>query len=398
MSIETLTVAILSKMSGIGKWQSNFFIELVQTWLSLKGRFNFDNLARQGKLSAESYRNNFSNTFDFKEFNKHLFDYLGEEKTWAFDPSFISKSGKKTNGIGYFWSGCAQKVKRGLEIAGLAVVDVKNHTAFHYYATQTCLEDAQNLISYYADLLTKDAANLLAVSKYVTVDAYFSKITFIDPLCKHGLEVITRLRDDAVMFYAYKGEQRSGRGRKKKFAGKIDVKNLDSTQFSVCIKDKKWTAFESLVYVKSLKRWVKAVVVQNYKADESIKNCKIFISTDTSLPGVKVYHYYHLRFQIEFIYRDGKQHLGLTHCQSTQSERLNFQFNFSLTILSLAKIVHSFNQPLEERKPFSIYDIKTQYFNERFLNIIFSALGIDAEQQNNNPKVLKLFNYAKIAA
>jgi hypothetical protein len=55
MSIETLTVAILSKMSGIGKWPNNFFIELVQTWLSLKGRFNFDNLARQGKLSAESY-------------------------------------------------------------------------------------------------------------------------------------------------------------------------------------------------------------------------------------------------------------------------------------------------------------------------------------------------------
>lgn len=64
-------------MSGIGKWQSIFFVELVQTWLSLKGRFNFDNLARQGKLSSESYRNNFSNAFDFKEFNKHLFEYIG---------------------------------------------------------------------------------------------------------------------------------------------------------------------------------------------------------------------------------------------------------------------------------------------------------------------------------
>jgi hypothetical protein len=349
-------------------------------------------------MSSESYRSNFSKNFDFKIFNKHLFSYIGSEKVWAFDPSFISKSGKKTYGIGYFWSGCSQKVKRGLEIAGLAVIDVKNHTAFHYYATQTRLEDTQNLLTYYANILVNDVTNLLAVSKYVTVDAYFSKITFIDSLCKSGLEVITRLRDDAVMFYAYKGVQKSGRGRKKQFAGKVDAKNLDSNQFRACIKEKDWTAFEGLVYVKSLKRWTKTVIIQHYRADRSIKNCKIFISTDTTLAGSDVYFYYHLRFQIEFIYRETKQHLGLTHSQSMQEKRIGFHHNFALTMLSLAKIVHWLVQPMEERKSFSIQDIKTQYFNERFLNLIFSAFGIDAEQQKNNPNTVKLFNYAKIAA
>lgn len=131
MRVSELTEAILSKMCGIGKWQAKFFIELVETWLSLKGRYTFENLSRQGLLSSESYRSNFSKLFDFKAFNRIAFDYLPVEKIWAFDPSYISKSGKKTYGIGYFWSGCAQKMKRGLEIAGLAIVDVKNHTAFH---------------------------------------------------------------------------------------------------------------------------------------------------------------------------------------------------------------------------------------------------------------------------
>lgn len=67
-------------------------------------------------------------------------------------------------------------------------------------------------------------------------------------------------------------------------------------------------------------------------------------------------------------------------------------------MLSLAKIVHWIAQPIEHRKPFSIQDIKTQYFNERFLNLIFSAFGIDAEQQKNNPNTVNLFNYTKIAA
>jgi hypothetical protein len=73
----------------------------------------------------------------------------------------------------------------------------------------------------YANLLVNDVINLLSVSKYVTVDAYFSKKTFIDPVCKSGLEVITRLRDDAVMFYAYTGIQKGGRGRKSSLQGKL---------------------------------------------------------------------------------------------------------------------------------------------------------------------------------
>lgn len=42
----------------------------------------------------------------------------------AIDPSYISKPGKKTPHIGTFWSGCASSMKHGLEIIGLALVDV----------------------------------------------------------------------------------------------------------------------------------------------------------------------------------------------------------------------------------------------------------------------------------
>jgi len=385
-------------MSLIGKWQANFFIALVTTWLSLKGRYSFENLSRQGEMSSESYRSNFSNSFDLKTFNRDLFEYIGLEKVWAFDASFLSKSGTKTYGIGYFWSGCAQKVKPGMEIAGLVIVDVKNHTAFHYYATQTKIEDCQKFLDYYAEIIVKDAMNMLLISKYVTVDAYFSKKTFIDPVCKEGFDLISRLRNDSVMFYAYLGPHPKTRGRKRKFAGKVDAKNLDESQFSACIKEDKWTAYEALVYVKSLKRWCKVVVIQHYHLDKTIKKCNIFISTDVTQSGCDVFFYYHLRFQIEFVYRDTKQHLGLNHCQSTQKERLDFHHNFSLTMLSLAKITHWLSKSKENRKAFSIHDIKAQYFNERFLNKIFNVFAITPEQQLNNPNINCLRNYAKIAA
>lgn len=146
---------------------------------------------------------------------------------------------------------------------------MKNHSAFHYYATQTILSEGQDLLKYYADLLIKDSLNLLSVSKYVAVDAYFSKKSFIDSVSQVGLDLITRMRNDAVMYYVYRGPQRTGRGRKRQFAGKIDVKNLDLSQFRACIHEQTWTAFEGLAYAKALKKWVKTVIVQNYNVNEN---------------------------------------------------------------------------------------------------------------------------------
>lgn len=399
MSIETLTRTILEKMHGIGKWQSDFFVNLVLLWLQLRGRYNFENLARQGLLSAFSYRGWFSKGFDFATFNRLLIEqYTAKERIMVFDPSFISKSGKHTYGVGYFYSGCAQAVKKGLEIAGLAAIDVLNHTAFHYLATQTVLQEGESLLSYYGKLLSGQATQLIALSRFVVVDAYFSKHSFVEAVTASGLQVITRLRDDAVLLYPYLGPRREGRGAPRKYAGKVKVKQLEQQYFKVCLKEKDFTCFQALLYCKALKRLLNVVIVHTYQADGTIKSCKIFASTDTALPGSDLWLYYHLRFQQEFLYRDGKQFLGLAHSQSRDKDRLDFQFNFSLTIISLVKVVHWMSKPIETRGAFSLQDIKTHYTNHFLLQRFFVAFGICPESAKNNPEYDKLLNYAKIAA
>jgi hypothetical protein len=62
-----------------------------------------------------------------------------------------------------------------LEIAGLAATDVLNHTAFHYIATQTVLQEGKSLLSYYGKMLSGQATELIALSHFV-VDAYFPSI------------------------------------------------------------------------------------------------------------------------------------------------------------------------------------------------------------------------------
>jgi hypothetical protein len=399
MNVETLTEQILRKMSGIGKVKRYFFIRLVIQWLYQRGRYCFDNLVRQGFLNAMSYRKYFGMFFDFQSFNRHLIlEYGSNERVLCFDPCYISKSGKHTEGIGYFWSGCAQSVKKGLEIASLAVADVKNHTAFHLFAVQTLLKKDQSLMDFYVSFLLENMSNLLLLSPYLAVDSFFAKTNFITPLTQKGLHIITRLRDDASLWYPYKGQKTGKRGRPIKYAGKVNLKNLDLDFFTLFDQSNKYKAYEAVLFSKSLKRWLKVVVAEYLKPNGGIKTTKIYASTDANLSGLKVRKYYQLRFQEEFLFRDAKQFLGLTHCQSRQKERLYFQFNFSLTIISLAKIVHWLSIPIEKRPPFSIQNIKTQYVNEHLLNKFITGMGICPINAKNNENYHSLINYTKIAA
>ena len=55
------------------------------------------------------------------------------------------------------------------------------------------------------------------------------------------------------------------------------------------------------------------------------------------MDGREVLDYYRTRFQLEFCFRDGKQHAGITNCQSTDFRKLDFHFNASLAAVNLAK-------------------------------------------------------------
>src|SRR5690554_5453802 len=99
----------------------------------------------------------------------------------------------------------------------MAVLDVSRKTAFHLFGFQTIdLNDQETLIKFYTRKLLERKESLLQISKYMVADAYFSKSKFVQPFIKAGFQVVSRLRDDADLQYIFTGEQKKGRGRKRK--------------------------------------------------------------------------------------------------------------------------------------------------------------------------------------
>jgi len=393
-----LILNALDSISVLSKWRRNFIIEVFMLFLSIKGRINFSQLERYGKFCEQRYRQQFEIAFPFLDFNKELALSNGSGNfVIAFDPSYIKKSGKKTPGLDKYWSGCLSKAEWGLEIGGIAAIDIDNNTAFHLEAVQTLNSEDQTLTEWYADIISQRKDSLKAISKYIVADAWFSKKNFTDEIIKTDMHLISRLRDDADLLYLSYCNPTGKKGRPKKFNGKILITNIDKTYFQLISETSESTIYSAIVYSKSLKRNIKLLHVKYTKGRQKEKY-KLYFSTDLNIKAEDILTCYKSRFQIEFLYRDGKQHTGLTDCQARSISKLNFHFNASLSSINIAKINNWLSIPIEKRKAFSMSDIKTVNHNTLLLQRFFNVFAINPNTAKNNKHFKELLLYGTIAA
>jgi len=218
----------------LNKSFKSFLMETLVLYMVIPRKINFLQLGRYGESCEQRFRQNFSKDFDWLEFNLSLASKVltGTRKAIVIDPSYISKSGKQTPWIGYFWSGCAGCAKRGLEILGVGLIDIDKKDCINLKACQTpdsiTLENRNaTLIDWYTLIIQSMKDEILPITKYIVADSYFSKYNFSKGIQKLGFQLISRFRDDAVLFYPTQEKSTGKRGRPKKYDGKIDFKNPD---------------------------------------------------------------------------------------------------------------------------------------------------------------------------
>ena len=134
---------------------------------------------------------------------------------------------------------------------------------------------------------------LQKISRLIVADAFFSKETFVNPLLKEGLQVISRLRNDAVLFYPTLQKPNGKRGHPKWYDGTVDFAKLD------------------------------------------LSRCEEVEVDKGRLLGLKdVIDCYRTRSQLEFCFRDAKHYAGLKDCQSTDLRKLEFYRTIAMSSFS----------------------------------------------------------------
>jgi hypothetical protein len=398
---EIILTALSSAKLKINKSKRNFMLEIFILYLSIPDRINFLQLGRYSRFGEQRFRRQFESGFDFFSFNRAMVSpYAGKRNAVAFDASFIHKSGKQTPGLGYFWSGCAGKTLRGLEILSLSLIDADSRMSFHLKATQTppanCLSDnALSLPDWYAAVIRKDLSRISSLTSYLVADAYFSKRGFVDKIRTMNLHLVCKLRDDADLLYLSGQAPTGKRGRPSKYDGKVNPCNLNAGYFLEVKNGQDIKAKSAVVYSKSLERNILVVVEEFIIKGKTAY--RLLFSTDINQSPIDVIDIYHTRFQMEFGFRDARQFAGLEHSQARSGNKLDFHFNTALTTVNIAKVIQ-LNDETKREFPFSMKDAKTVFHNALLLQRFFSMFGNPPNSRKNQKYFKELLAFGTLAA
>lgn len=111
-----------------------------------------------------------------------------------------------------------------------------------------------NLLTHYTSIIKEIAPKVKHISKYVVMDAYFSKVTIVDAVKEVEMELISRLRKDCSLKYLFNGKRTGKKGAPRKFGTKIDVKNLKEEYFTFFNINKEIKVYAAEVYSTAFKR------------------------------------------------------------------------------------------------------------------------------------------------
>lgn len=406
----TIVTASLKQIPELTKPRRNFLVALIATILAVRGRINYRNLARYGSYCEHTYARHFAQPFPWLTYHAQVMREAvpaSHQLMLAQEASFIPKSGTATWGLGRFYNGCASRVERGLEISTVAVVDLTQKGAYVAAVEQTPAtaemkkDGAENTrIDLALAQVKATQPHVRAQVRYVGADGYYAKKKYADGIVDLGLELITKLRNDANMRFRYTGGPTGKPGRPKVYDGKVDWQDLsrfevvDATALDLGDDVKVYTAE---LYHGSLKRWLRAAVLVWYTANGK-RHHAIFATTDLKCAAVEVLRLYQGRFQIEFLFRDGKQFAGLTDCQARNEDALDFHFNAALATVSATRAAMVQEQTTDEPFIFSLATQKQITFNELFMAEISAQLAQDFTCWKNHPAYEQLRTYGALAA
>ena len=202
-----------------------------------------------------------------KFFEQHLFD-PEDEYFLVGDESVVTKSGKATHGLDYFFSGLHNKVVKSIAIFTLSVVSVSQRQSYPLRVEQVVRTETEKAVAK-ANKKKKPArkdtdrpkrkpgrpkgsknrdktqveltAELKRIQKMVkkqlkllqnlvtighlVLDGHFGNNNALQMTRQCGLHLISKLRCDAALYFLYYGKQKP-KGPRKKYGHKIDYRNI----------------------------------------------------------------------------------------------------------------------------------------------------------------------------
>ena len=334
------------------------------------------------------------------------------------DETTISKAGKATYGLGYFYAGLQGRAIKSIQFLSFSIVDVESKRAYPLFSKQLMkskskkketgakkkvgrpkgsgtkkkrLKGLFRVVSWYLRIILK-AINSPKI-RYFVYDGAFGNSSGIKAAKSVNLDLISKLKKNSVLYLKFKGKQK-GRGRKKKYGELIDYENLDE---KYCKDTKIEKDIEIKIYqFEALNRKIKEplniviIVARNLKNDR--RTHTVLFSTDLKQNFQKIIDYYSLRFQIEFNFRDAKQYFGLEDFMNIKKRRIHNFANLSMFMNNISYLLYtesSFSQ-------YSVNDMKSIFMAEKYTYEILKYYGKKVDSILIKEAIMRIADFSMI--
>jgi IS4 transposase len=295
------------------------------------------------------------------------------------DESVVSKAGKKTYGLDRFFSSIYNKPIPGLSFFTLSLVSVSDAVA-HPMLTEQVVKPAategpattkkaatgkaqkgskgkagrpkgsknknKRQVEWNDELrlLERLVKQLLALIgglfplTYLVLDGHFGNNNVSQMVLQSlGLHLISKLRHDSALYFQYEGEQKKS-GPRRRYGDKLDYQALPERYRMASSQDKqiRTEIYQATMLHECFADPLNVVILVKTNLDTGARAHALLFSTDLELAAETLIHYYRLRFQIEFNFRDAKQFWGMEDFMTIHETPVTNAVNLSLFMVNVS--------------------------------------------------------------
>lgn len=176
---------------------------------------------------------------------------------------------------------------------------------------------------------------------HLLADSAYGSLAYIKQTQDKGMHLISRLATNAALYQPYQGAYQ-GKGPRKIYGDKYNLHKLKPATCKATEQEQNYSYefYQIQALSKSIKGiTLNVVVLKTIHLTTKKESINVFFSTDLSLDYLTMIDYYSLRFQIEFDFRDAKQHFGLSDFKNYKEQNLTNFVNLSLLMCLVSKIL-----------------------------------------------------------
>ena len=233
--------------------------------------------------------------------------------------------------------------------------------------------------------------NGVVTPTYLVLDGHFGNNNALQMTLQCGMELISKLRCDAALYFLYDGPQKK-HGPRRTYGDKLDYDHIPKRylQASEEADGVRTDYYQATLLNKSFAHPLNVVIIVKTKLKTGARAHVILFSSDLNLAYEKLVDYYRLRFQIEFNFRDAKQYWGLDDFMNVQEIPVTNAANLALLMVNIAqRLLTDFRQ---QHPDAGVLDLKAFFRGHKYVSATLELLSEKPE-----PILLKLI-YDQITA